>query len=157
MKSMIVWAFFVSLFFAWGCSKDDNPSVTVSQDEQKLLGKWDVHFRITQSPGLPPDTLMVNDPLRCFMEFIEGPSAIIAASPSVPVSSLYHNTKRVQDNKQCTWLMNAWKIMDNGQLLLMSLDTSFADILYLTPDSLIFRTESSVQPGTYIVYGLKKS
>lgn len=156
MKSMIVWAFFVSLFFAWGCSKDDNPSVTVSQDEQKLLGKWDVHFRITQSPGLPPDTLIVNDPLRCFMEFIEGPSAIIDASPSVPVSSLYHNTKRVQDNKQCTWLMNAWKIMDNGQLLLMSLDTSFADILYLTPDSLIFRTESSVQPGTHIVYGLKK-
>jgi hypothetical protein len=66
-------------------------------------------------------------------------------------SPVFSKTKSVEDNKNCTWLLNAWKIGSDGKLLLASLDTLYADILFLSPDSLALKATNHNITITYIL------
>ncbi|MEO6962506.1 MAG: hypothetical protein ABIY90_11085, partial [Puia sp.] len=57
-----------------------------------------------------------------------------------------------QDNKDCSWLANAWKIDNAGKLILASLDTVYADILIVDKDTLAFKAPSVDDPHILITY-----
>jgi len=117
------------------CNNDDN-DVFLNSTEKKLIGKWNSKKTIIVEPGMPPTEIVISPYNLCFMEFKNSPAPL-----NNPYSTLYANTKFVQDNKDCNWLANAWKIENNGKLLLASLDTVYADILKLSNDSLVFKID----------------
>lgn len=116
------------------CNHDDSPSLNTT--EGKLLGEWRSSKVITAIPGQPAVEFIPDMYSYCFMEFTKRPAPLINSS-----SPVYSNTKFVQDNKDCNWLANAWKIEKNGKLLLASLDTVYADILKLSEDSLVLKID----------------
>ena len=79
-----------------------------------------------------------------------------SASVLIDRRGLYANTKWVQDNKNCTWLANAWRIENTGQLLLASLDTIHADILINTSDTLAFKATDRQNAAVHITYQFSK-
>ena len=117
------------------CDNDDN-GVFLNSTEKKLIGKWNSKKTIVIEPGMPPREITFSPYNFCFMEFENRPAPL-----NNPSSTLYANTKFVQDNKDCSWLANAWKIENNGKLLLASMDTVYADILKLSKDSLVFKID----------------
>lgn len=122
----------IGLLFLIDCSSDDDMHLNAT--ERKLIGKWRSIKRVVVEPGMPPNEIISSLPAICFMEFINRPANLYNSS-----SPIFSNTKHVQDNKDCSWLANAWKIDNNGKLLLASLDTVYADILKISNDSLIFK------------------
>lgn len=124
----------VIIFVVISCNNDD--SLSFNSTESKLLGKWRSGKVITIIPGQPAVEYIPDIYSYCFMEFTKRPAPLI--NPSSPVFS---NTKFVQDNKDCNWLANAWKIEKDGKLLLASLDTVYADILKLSDDSLVLKID----------------
>lgn len=117
------------------CDNDDN-DVFLNSTEKKLIGKWNSKKTIIVESGMPPAEIVIFPYNLCFMEFKNSPAPL-----NNPYSTLYANTKFIQDNKDCNWLANAWKIENNGKLLLASLDTVYADILKLSNDSLVFKID----------------
>lgn len=115
------------------CDKGDD-DVSLNSTEKKLIGKWNSKKTIIIEPGMPPTEILFSPYNFCFMEFKNRPAPL-----NSPSSTVYANTKFVQDNKDCNWLANAWKIENNGKLLLASLDTVYADILKLSKDSLVLK------------------
>ena len=138
------------LFAVMFKNKNNNPGVTLSAEERRLLGSWDLEKQIIEEPG-KPTIESDNFGQSCFMEFKDQPSPIIDES-----SPIYSNTKWVEDNKDCSWLANAWKITNNGQLLLASLDTLYADILFISTDSLAIKVPSSLDHSIIITYELTR-
>jgi hypothetical protein len=115
------------------CKKSNNSGVTLSDKEKKLLGKWSLQKQIIEQAGQPT---IENDSFLpiCYMAFEDYPAPLENKN-----SPIYSNTKTVEDNKDCSWLLNAWKIDNNDKLLLASLDTLYADILFLSTDSLALK------------------
>ena len=133
------------------CSKNNNSSgATLSNEEKKLLGWWNLEKQIIEEPGQP---IIVLDDFQstCFMEFKDEAAPLLDDN-----SPIFSNTKSVEDNKDCTWLVNAWKIDNNGKLLLASLDTLYADILFISTDSLSIKVPSHNNHSIIITYGLTK-
>ncbi len=133
------------------CKKNNSGrSLKLSNEEKKLLGHWDLKKQIIEEPGQPTVVNDYTNQSTCFMEFKD-----IASVQHDQSSPIYSNTKQVQDNKDCSWLLNAWKIDNNGKLLLASLDTIYADILYISTDSLVFKAPSSNDYNILITYQFK--
>jgi len=139
------------LFILCFSCKKDNAGVSLSNDEKKLLGHWVLRKQTIEEPGQPTVTNNITLPLLCFMKFED------YAPPFTNNSPIFSNTKSVQDHKDCSWLLNAWKIGNDGKLLLASfIDTVYAEILYVSPDSLILRAPSSNNHSILITYELYK-
>src|SRR4051812_21432433 len=100
-----IWMLITLTFCCMGsCKKSGNSGVTVSDQEKKLLGRWNLEKQIIEQAGQPT---IENDSfwITCFMEFHEYASGL--ADDNSPIFS---NTKLVEDNKDCNWQLNAWKI-----------------------------------------------
>ena len=132
------------------CKKSINSNVTMSDEEKKLLGRWSLQKRILEQAGQP---IIEEDnfSIFCFMEFQDNPAPLENKN-----SPVFSNTKSVQDNKNCSWLLNAWKIGNDGKLLLASLDTLYADILFLTPDSFALKIPYHNNHNIMATYKLHK-
>lgn len=144
----------VLIVFTMCCSlscKKNSSGVILSGEEKKLLGHWDLRQVIIEESGQPTITNNINSPINCFMEFKNGRSPI-----ENPRSEIFSNTKAVNDNKDCSWLANAWKITNDDKLLLASLDTVYATILFTSVDSLALKRPYPGQIGKTITYCLKK-
>jgi hypothetical protein len=126
-------AIFLGFLMLTNCDNGDD-DVLLNSTEKKLIGKWNSKKTIIIESGMPPTEIIISPYNFCFMEFENRPAPL-----NNPSSTIYANTKFVQDNKDCSWLANAWKIENNGKLLLASLDTVHADILKLSKDSLVLK------------------
>ncbi|MBK8711575.1 MAG: hypothetical protein IPL97_06875 [Niastella sp.] len=131
--------------------KKNNTGITLSNEEKKLQGHWELKKQIIEEPGQLPIINYINSPINCFMEFNDSRAPL-----EDPGSPIFSNAKSVQDYKDCTTLMNGWKIGSDGKLLLASLDTLYADILYVTTDSLAIKVPSHNNHNIIITYGLTK-
>lgn len=126
------------------CGKDYNPP-KLNDMERRLLGKWGT-IRITyEKDGQPPRVENVTG-MTCYY--------IVFKADIYPLRSdgLYSGTRWAEDQKDCSKRLNAWKLEGNGQLLLASLDTTYADILILEEDTLAFRATNPAIPDEHIVY-----
>lgn len=124
----------VLLLFS-SCSKDDS-SVNTSSLENRLIGEWHLKKTIVQELGQPESTFYPSTNFNCYMNFKKDNSHFLDQS-----SPVFSNTKLVEDHKDCTWQLNAWKINKDGKLLLASMDTVYADVLKLSNDSLILKMD----------------
>jgi len=125
------------------CHKHDTP--TLNDTESKLVGTWLTRKITVEQTGQPPMVMSgIND--ACYY--------IIFKNAPYPHSNsgLYTNTKWAEDWKDCSKKLNAWKVDNNGKLLLASLDTLYADILILEKDTLAFKTTSPGNPDQHITY-----
>ncbi len=144
----------VLIVLTFGCiisCKKNSSGVTISSEEKQLLGHWDLRRVTIEEPGQPTITNNINSPTNCFMEFEKGRAPLEDSR-----SEIYSNTKAVQDNKDCSWLMNAWRINNDGKLLLASVDTVYATILFVSVDSLALKRPFPGPIGKTITYCLNK-
>jgi hypothetical protein len=150
MKKLIGILLILGISFSFSCNKNSK-SPGLSDQERKLLGNWMLKKQVIEEPGQVTLVNTFDARESCFMEFQEYPAPLIDNS-----SPIFSNTKSVQDHKDCSWLVNAWKIEPNGKLLLASLDTIYADLLFVSADSLAIRAISTNDHNILITYGLRK-
>jgi hypothetical protein len=69
----------------------------------------------------------------------------------------YDNLKSLQDNKECNWGGGGWKVEGNSSLVIINLDTVYADILVISDNYLVFKAHPHTWiPGKWITYSFQK-
>lgn len=116
-----------------GSCKKERSSVDITAEERKLIGVWKLDRQTLEAPGQLPLQTDFDSP-DCFINFRE-----LASPQADGVSPLLQNTKLVEDDKDCTPVINSWKIDGDGKLLLVSVDTVYAEILLLDETNLRFK------------------
>jgi hypothetical protein len=141
-RTFFAMALLVGVAYA-SCSKDDTPGL--NDTESRLVGKWQTKRITVEQTGQAPVVMDVSIDPCYFIDFKN------MAYPNLN-SGLYANTKWAEDDKDCHKVLNAWKVGDDGRLLLASLDTLYADILILEKDTLAFRIVDPDIPGEVTTY-----
>ena len=126
--------------------KKENSSVSISAGERKLIGVWRLQRQTLEAPGQLPLVSDFDSP-NCFINFRE-----LASPQSDGISPLLKDTKLVEDNKDCTPVINSWKIDGDGKLLLVSADTVYADIELIDESNLRFKAWQHYDPSRTISF-----
>jgi len=125
----------------FGCKKKDN----LSDAERKIIGTWQLVQKIIEEPGQTTDTIK-GQPGYCYISFYTGEWTSIG------------NLKYVEDKKDCLFLIGGgWKIEGNTRLVLEISDTTNANILTSSHDSLVFKADPHrLLPTKTITYSFIK-